>query len=78
MQVDIITPDKNIFSGEAKELLVPGTEGFIGILENHAPLISTLREGKVKVTDKDGKSESYEINGGVAEVLNNKVIILAE
>ncbi len=77
MIVDIITPDNSLFSGEASSVIVPGIDGSLGILENHAPLISALKKGEVKVTTSKG-DELFEINGGVAEVVNNKVIILAE
>jgi len=77
MLLDIISPDKKIFSGEVEAIVVPGTEGSIGILNHHAPLISTLDAGQVKVTNGQ-KDEFYDIKGGVVEVLNNKVIILAE
>lgn len=78
MTVDIITPDKSLFKGEARAVTVPGIDGSLGILERHAPLISALKSGKVKVTDSAGKETIFEIDGGVAEVKDNKVIILAE
>ncbi len=77
MQLDIITPDKNLFSGDANALVVPGVDGFLGILNNHAPLISALTKGSIKVTTSNGE-ENYDVNGGVIEVKDNKVIILAE
>ena len=77
MQLDIITPDKNLYSGEASELVVPASTGLLGILENHAPLISSLMKGSIKITTSKGV-EHFDVNGGVIEVLNNKVIILAE
>lgn len=77
MIVDIITPDTSLFTGEATAVTVPGIDGSLGILEHHAPLISALKKGSVKVTTSNGES-IFEINGGVAEVLNNKVIVLAE
>lgn len=77
MKVDIVTPDKNIFSGEADSIVLPGTDGSFGILKDHAPLIATLQKGAVELSISSGK-QSFEINGGVVEVLKNKVIILAE
>jgi F-type H+-transporting ATPase subunit epsilon len=76
MKLQIINPDKELFSGETNSVVVPGIDGEIGILNNHAPLLSSLKKGelKVKVNDKD---ELFEINGGVVEVLNNNVIVLA-
>lgn len=78
MNIEIINPDKTIFSGEGELVQLPGKDGSFEILNNHAPLISVLRKGKVKVVDKDGKKQFFEINGGVIEVLKNKVLILAE
>lgn len=79
MEVEIITPDKEIFKGEAQLVQLPGIDGSFEILNNHAPMISALKEGKIKVKKtKEGKNDFYEIKGGVIEVLNNKVLILAE
>lgn len=79
MQVEIITPDKEIFNGEAMLVQLPGIDGSFEILNNHAPLISALKEGRIKIKkSKESKEEFFEINGGVIEVLNNKVLILAE
>lgn len=78
MHLDIISPDKSIFSGEVNAIQLPGTAGSFGILNNHAPLISTLKEGKIKVKDASGKEDFFEIKGGVVEVLKNRVIILSE
>lgn len=78
MTVEIITPDKNIFNGEAKYVSVPGIDGSLGILDNHAPLITTLVKGAILLRKEDGSEENIEVAGGVLEVLKNKVIILAE
>ncbi|NND93461.1 MAG: ATP synthase F1 subunit epsilon [Flavobacteriales bacterium] len=78
MTVDIISPDAEIFSGEAKYVGVPGIDGSLGILSNHAPLITTLNKGEVLLRLEDGSEQKFPVNGGVLEVLNNKVIILAE
>ena len=78
MIVEIITPDKDIFNGEAQFVSVPGIDGSLGILDNHAPLITTLTEGEVLVRKTDGSEENIAVSGGVLEVLRNKVIILAE
>ncbi len=77
MNLEIITPDKTIFKGEADLVQLPGIDGSFEILNNHAPLISALKQGKIKVGK--GKSEEFfDIKGGVIEVLENKVLILAE
>ena len=77
MYLDIITPDKKIYSGEVTSVSVPGASGRFQMLKNHAPIISTLVNGKVKVKDKDGVKE-FDVKGGVVENLKNKIIILAE
>ena len=72
MEVQIISPDKMLFNGEATLVVVPCTDGQIGILNNHAPLVSSLVKGVVKVKNED-KEEFYDIPGGVVEVSSNKV-----
>lgn len=78
MFLEIITPDKKLYSGDIEAIKLPGAEGSFGILNNHAPIIATLKKGTVKVTDIKKQVENFEINGGVVEVLNNKVTVLAE
>lgn len=78
MQLEIITPDKEVFSGEVKLIQLPGLDGSFEILENHAPLISALKKGKIRVIDKSNNTTSFEVKGGVVEVLKNNVLILAE
>ncbi len=77
MHLDIITPDKKIYSGEVTSVSVPGTGGRFQILKNHAPIISSLMGGKIKVEDSEGTKE-FDVKGGVVENLKNNVIILAE
>ena len=77
MRVEIITPDKSLFKGEATLVTVPGVDGSMGFLNNHAPLITVLKAGEVKVKT-DTSEELFAIKGGVVEVMNNSVIVLAE
>ena len=77
MNLDILTPDKKLFEGEAESVTVPGITGSMQILKNHAALISALNKGEVKVKTSAGE-QTFKIAGGVVEVLNNKVIVLAE
>lgn len=77
MQLEIVTPDKNVFAGEVDYVEFPGSDGTFGVLNNHAAMIATLKKGVIEVKI-DKKQESFEINGGVVEVLKNKVIVLAE
>ena len=77
MTVDILTPDSTLFSGEATFGGLPGSDGSLGILNNHAPLVTTLKAGQV-VVRAEGGEQSFEVNGGSVEVLNNVVTVLAE
>ena len=77
MTVEIITPDKRIYSGEASVVTLPGVLGSFQVLKDHAPIISTLQSGAVRVKDAQGE-QSFAIKGGVVEVLKNKVIVLAD
>jgi len=78
MQLEIITPEKKVFQGEVNSVQLPGTNGKFEVLNNHAPIISTLTKGDVRVIDSNNKTELFEINGGVIEMQNNKIIVLAE
>lgn len=78
MNIEIITPDKTLFEGTATLVQLPGIDGSFEILNNHAPLISVLGKGKIKIENEDKKTEFFEVNGGVIEVLKNKILILAE
>ena len=78
MVLDIITPDSNLFSGEVTSIILPGIDGDLGVLNNHAPLITALKEGSISIIKETGETETFETKGGIVEVLNNKVIVLAE
>jgi F-type H+-transporting ATPase subunit epsilon len=78
MFLEIITPDATIFAGEASLIQLPGKDGSFEILNNHAPLVSVLKKGKIRIVNSEKKSEFFEIKGGVIEVLKNKIIVLAE
>lgn len=78
MHLEIVSPDKKVFSGEVKLVQVPGTSGSFEILKNHAPIISTLDKGRIKIVEMDDKEQFFEIDKGVIEVKNNKIVLLAE
>jgi len=79
MTLEILTPDKKIYEGEATSVTLPGTLGSFEILNHHAPIISTLEDGKLVVRgSSSGKEETFYIQGGVVEALNNVVTVLAE
>lgn len=77
MQLDILTPDQKVFSGEVNSVNLPGTSGNFEVLVGHAPIISTLEKGLIKIRSGAGE-QSIMVDGGVVEVLNNKIIVLAE
>jgi len=75
--LEIITPDGQVYQGEVESASFPGTLGSFQVLQNHAPIISSLNKGPLVYVNQDGIHE-YEIDGGVVEVLNNKITVLAE
>lgn len=78
LNLEIVTPSKSAFKGEVKSITVPGTKGRFQVLKNHAPIISTLDIGMIKVDLPDGKENYYSTAGGTIEVLDNKVLVLAD
>ena len=78
MYLEIITPEKMLFAGEITIIKLPGTLGSFEIMKNHAPIISTLTLGKIKVKETNGIISYFEIKGGLVEVSNNKVKVLVE
>ena len=78
LNLEIITPSKQAFSGKVKSLTVPGTAGSFQVLFNHAPLLSTFEIGKVKIEDLEGKETEFATSGGTVEVTENKILILAD
>ncbi len=78
MHLEIITPDKLIFSGEVVSATFPGKRGSFQVLKDHAALISTLNTGEMKYTTQDNKETVMIVEGGVVEVLNNTIKLLAE
>jgi F-type H+-transporting ATPase subunit epsilon len=77
MTVDIITPDRKVYSGEATAVTFPGSEGQFQVLNDHAPLVSTLAQGAIVVQTPVGQ-QTFTVDGGVVEVLMNRVLVLAE
>ena len=79
MNLEILTPEKKLYSGEVYGVQMPGISGSFEVLEKHAPLVSALKAGRVKVLkDKQNHVAFFDITGGFVEVLNNKVTLLAE
>lgn len=80
MELEILTPTGKLFSGDVYGIQLPGISGSFEILEKHAPLVSALGKGSIKVlNDKAGNNNvTYAINGGFIEILNNKCVVLVE
>ena len=77
MTLDILTPEKKLYSGEATLVQLPGVDGSFEILNNHAPIISALKEGVVRFKTAEGEKR-IKISSGFVECLHNKVIVCAE
>jgi len=75
--LQVVVQDRAVFDGEVTSIVVPGEEGYLGVLANHAPLLSTLGEGTLDIRGPKG-AWTYEIRGGFLEVLNNEVTVLAD
>ena len=78
MKLEILTPEKILFNDEVLSVQVPGKSGKFQMLNNHTPIVSSLKKGTVKILDKKNNNKTIEINSGVIEMKQNKVIILAQ
>ena len=78
MYLEIVTPDEKVFEGEVVTATFPGADGSFQVMNNHAAMISTLGVGDLRYTEEKKKEEILEVDGGVVEVLQNKVVVLAE
>ena len=78
MKLEILTPEKSLFDGKINSLNVPGSKGSFTVLRNHAPIISTLEKGQIKIVTDSNKIEFIEILGGIIEVKKNFIIVLAD
>ena len=76
--LEVYTPSSSAYTGKVSSVTVPGEMGNFQVLYNHAPLLSSLVEGTIKVLDIDNKLQNFKTSGGMVEVLNNRVLILAE
>ncbi len=76
--VEIVTPDKVVFRGEAKRFGAPGVQGAFECLSGHAPMMAATAVGAIHVTLMDGKKISFATSGGFVEVIDNRVIMIAE
>jgi F-type H+-transporting ATPase subunit epsilon len=78
IQVDIVSAEGEIFSGPAKMVFLPASQGEIGVSARHAPLLSLLKPGEVRVQPEDGEEQHFYVGGGALEVQPNRVTVLAD
>lgn len=78
MTLDILTPEKKLYSGDVYGVMLPGTTGLFEVLDRHAPMVCALGKGNLKILKAKNDTESYSIQSGFVEVLNNKVTVLVE
>ncbi|TDH22998.1 ATP synthase F1 subunit epsilon [Segetibacter sp. 3557_3] len=78
MTLEILTPEKKLYSGEVYGVQLPGIDGLFEVLDRHAPIVSALTKGNLKVLNSKTSSSNYTIQGGFVEVINNKATVLVE
>jgi len=76
--LEIVTPEKKLFAGDIKLIRLPGSKGSFEILNMHAPIISTLEKGQIKVVEENGSEQFFEVNRGIVECVDNNVIVLVD
>jgi F-type H+-transporting ATPase subunit epsilon len=76
--VTVLTPERTVFEGEAIHLLAPGSEGYLGVLAHHAPLLTSLKPGRLAVRTADGREHEFTVTGGFLEVSDNSARVLAD
>lgn len=74
----LVTPQRIVFEGPVVSIQAPGSEGYLGVLAHHAPLITTLKEGRLEMRDPSGRVTAYHVTGGFLEVSNNRASALAD
>lgn len=78
MTLEILTPEKKLYSGEVYGVQLPGIHGLFEVLDKHAPMVSALGKGNVKILKDKKETENYSIQSGFVEILNNKATVLVE
>ncbi|OFY18558.1 MAG: ATP synthase F1 subunit epsilon [Bacteroidetes bacterium GWF2_33_38] len=78
MYLEIVTPEKKVYEGNIELIQLPGSTGSFEILKSHAPIVSVLQRGSIKVVTQDQDEIFFQIDGGVIEMTNDKIIVLAE
>ncbi|MCP4684839.1 MAG: F0F1 ATP synthase subunit epsilon [bacterium] len=77
-RLSIVTPEKTFFDADVASLMVPGSEGYLGVLSNHAPLITALKPGRIEYKDADNNPRFVAVSGGFLEVSGNVATLLAD
>lgn len=78
LELEVVTPSRRVLHTEAESLIVPSTEGYLGIMHNHAPLVAGLTAGVLHYGTAGGDKERLAVSGGFLEVTDNKVTVLAD
>ena len=76
--LDVITPEKIVYTNEVTAIVAHGTSGYLGILAHHCPLVTTLEPGPFKITEPGDKEVKFSMERGFIEVRKNKVVVLAD
>jgi F-type H+-transporting ATPase subunit epsilon len=77
-KLSVVTPEKVVFEQDVRSVIAPGSEGYLGVLTDHAPLITALKAGELTVSDKEGARKEYAVSGGFLEVSGNVATLLAD
>ncbi|MEE9555590.1 MAG: F0F1 ATP synthase subunit epsilon [candidate division Zixibacteria bacterium] len=77
-KLSVVTPEKIVFEQDVRSIIAPGSEGYLGVLTDHAPLITPLTSGSLTVIDADNKKSEYCVGGGFLEVSGNVATVLAD
>ncbi len=78
MKLSIVSPEETLYEGEVKSVKMQGIDGKFQVLNNHAPLISALSKGEIKIEEVSGEQKTFEINSGLVELSKNEIQILAQ
>ncbi len=78
MKLSIVSPEETLYEGEVKSVKMQGIDGKFQVLDNHAPLISALDKGEIKIEEVSGEQKTFEINSGLVELSKNEIQILAQ
>ena len=76
--IKVVTPEEVFYEGPTTSVVAPGTVGYLGVLKNHAPLVTTLSKGNLTFKSGEGSVKSFKIEGGFLEVFKNRVLVLTD